>query len=96
MTRIQLKLVTNHFPLYPEQRPEAFRWVTQDGFRKKIGKRVVGKNEKLERIERSWKESSEVGKNRAKLERTERNWKIHNQTSQWLKFAEEGQHFDAK
>ena len=47
--------------------------------------RAVGKNEKLEsfkleslklkRAKRSWKEPSEVGKNRLKLERTERSWK---------------------
>ena len=37
----------------------------------------MGKNQvKLERIERSWKEPSEVGKNRAKLKRTERSWKV--------------------
>ena len=38
-------------------------------------KRAVGKNEKLERAKRSWKEPIEVGKLFLKLERTERSWK---------------------
>ena len=49
---------------------------------------------KLERAKRSWKESSEVGENRAKLERTERNWKasfeVGNFRCSWKVLAELG------
>ena len=53
---------------------------------------------KLDQIDRwkesSWKESSEVGENRAKLERTERNWKasfeVGNFRCSWKVLAELG------
>ena len=61
--------------------------------------RKLRKNEKLEslklkRAKRSWKEPSEVGKNRAKLERTARSWKEPIEVGKFLlkleSFAEVG------